>query len=244
MLNNTTSQKKSGNKCGHNPKSPRHFSPPKKHANRPKFLKTGIERVKVYNAKPSLFPTLNAANGSDRQQRSERRESCAALLSCIMHYTDLATFLVGIPQADGSMQGLTMPYLAEKSELSERRTERAIRDLKRAGFVTVYTICEKIGDTVYKGVAAIRAVNPKVFTLLGLDGWLRHERKRASEKKAKREAKRNAKAAANLSLALGAQRGKTPPQENTTSNNGRKGTMSPIAEFLSNAKERLKPDTS
>jgi hypothetical protein len=107
----------------------------------------------------------------------------------------------------------------------------------------VHPICEKISDTVYKGVAAIRTVNAKLFTVLGLEGWLRHERKRASEKKAKREAKRNAKAAANLSLAMGAQRGKTPPQE-TTSNDARKGAMSPIAEFLSNAKVRLKPDTS
>jgi hypothetical protein len=243
MFNNTTSQKRSGNKCGHDPKSPRHFSPPKKHANRPKILQTGIERVKVYNAKPSLLPTLNAANASDRQQRSERRESCTALLSCILHYTDLTTLRVGIPQANGSMQGLTMPYIAELSGLGERRAERAIHDLKVAGIITVHPICEKVSDTVYKGVAAIRTVNAKLFTVLGLDGWLRHERKRASEKKAKREAKRNAKAAANLSLAMGAQRGKTPPQETTTSN-ARKGTMSPIAEFLSNAKVMLKPDSS
>lgn len=245
MLNNTITQERSGNNCGHNPATPRPFSPPEKHANRPKILQTCIERVKVYYAKPSTLPTLNAANESERQQRSERRESCTAILSCILHYTDLTTLRVGIPQHDGAMQGLTMPYIAQLSGLGERRAERAIHDLKVAGIITVHPICEKISDTVYKGVAAIRTVNTQLFTVLGLDGWLRHERSRASEKKAKKEAKRDRKAKANISMAMGAQHGKAAqPETETPTSNGRRGEMSPIAAFLSSAKAILKPDTS
>ena len=58
------------------------------------------------------------------------------------------------------MAGLTMPYLAAKlAGLGERRAERAMHDLVAAGILTVHTICVKISDTVYKGVAAIRTVS-------------------------------------------------------------------------------------
>jgi hypothetical protein len=197
----------------------------------------------VYFSDPSILPTLNAANGSGRQQRSERRESCIAILSCILHYMDLITLRVGIPQADGSLQGLTMSYLAELSGLGERRAERAIHDLKAAGIITVHPICEKVSDTVYKGVAAVRTVSVKLFTVLGLDAWLNHERRRAGERKAHKEAKRARKAAAHARMAMGAQHGKAAPQT-TPSGNGRTNQMSPVATFLSNARAVLKPDTS
>ena len=196
----------------------------------------------LYFLKPSLFPTLNAANGSTRQQRSERREACIAMLCCIVHYLDILTLRVGIPQANGAMQGLDMRYLAKLSGLSIRRAERAVHDLKVAGFITVHPVCEKISDTEYKGVAAIRTVSSNLFIVLGLDGWLRHERRRASERKAKKDAKRDRKAAANASLAMGAQRSKTPTKPVPTSN-GRRSEMSPVAMFLNSAKDILKPNT-
>ncbi|POZ50679.1 replication protein RepA [Methylovulum psychrotolerans] len=243
MADYTRPNKKSGNKCGHNPASPRYFSPPEKHAPRPKLLPVAIIRVTVYFSDPSILPTLNAANGSERQQRSERRESCIAILSCILHYMDLITLRVGIPQADGSMQGLTMPYLAELSGLGERRAERAIHDLKAAGIITVHPICEKVSDTVYKGVAAIRTVSMKLFVILGLDAWLNHERRRAVERKADKQAKRDRKAAAHVRMAMGAQRDKPAPKT-TPSGNGRANQMAHVATFLSNARDILKPDTS
>jgi len=243
MPDYTITHQKSGNNCGHNPASPRHFSPSEKHANRPKILQACIARVKAYYANPGTLPTLNAANASVRQQRSERRESCTAILSCILHYTDLTTLRVGIPQTDGSLQGLTMPYLAQLSGLGERRAERAIHDLKAAGIITVHPVCEKISDTVYKGAAAIRTVSVKLFTVLGLDAWLNHERRRAGERKADKEAKRARKAAANVRMAMGTQHGKAAPQD-PPSGNGRRNQMSPLAAFLSNARAILKPDTS
>jgi hypothetical protein len=243
MSNNTTTQKRSGNKCGHNPKAPRRFQPPQHHAPHPKLLEVSIILVFVYTSNPDLFPGLNAANGSTRQQRSERREACVLMLCCILHYTDIATLLVGIPQHNGSMKGLTMDYLAELTGLSLRRAERAMHDLKQAGFIKVFSICEKITDTVYKGVAAIRSVNKALFTVLGKAGWLEHEQRRANEKKAKKEAKRARKEQANISMAMGAQHGKAAPPE-TPASNGRRGEMSPIADFLSSARAILNANTS
>lgn len=237
MLNNITNPKKTGNKCGHDPKGPRYFVPPAKHLARPKLLKIITERIKRYFADPRTLPTLNAANQSKRQQRSERREACIALLACIIHYTDIMTLRVGIPQADGSMQGLTMPFLAELSGLGERRAERAIRDLKAAGILSVHPICEKIGEATYKGIAAIRAISAKLFTVLGLGAWLQHERKRAAARHAEKAAKRAAKRAANVAMAMGAQFGPKPPAPLSEQ---RKKGMTSISEFLSTIRQSLK----
>lgn len=59
-----------------------------------------------------------------------------------------------------------MPYLATMSGLDDRRAERAIHDLKAAGIIAVHPICEKTGDTVYKGTAAFRSVNSKLSSAL------------------------------------------------------------------------------
>lgn len=81
-----------GNNCGHIPDKPRWFVPPEKHANRPGILRRIIQSIRDYYARPGeILPGLNAANESDRQQRSERREACVAILGCILHYTDLIT---------------------------------------------------------------------------------------------------------------------------------------------------------
>jgi len=113
----------SGNRCGHAPDKPRWFVPPDNHANRPGILRRIIQGIREYYENPgATLPGLNSANESERQQRSERREACVAILGTILHYTDLVTLRVGIPQADGSMAGLTMPFLAEKL-----RTQRATR---------------------------------------------------------------------------------------------------------------------
>jgi hypothetical protein len=236
--------KGTGNKCGHRPDSPRYFVPPEKHAQRPQILKRVIEAIRKYYAKPDTLPALNAVNESDRQQRSERREACVAILGCILHYTDLVTLRVGIPQADGSMAGLTMPYLAELSGLGERRAERAVADLKAAGIITVHAICEKLDDLSYKGIAAIRTVTKHLFAALGLGKWLKHERQKAADRRAKKEAKRNAKAAANVQMAMNAQRGRKSGEKSgnvgeATGSTTRRGEMSTASTYLAAMRDLL-----
>ncbi len=162
-----------GNNCGHSPNTPRWFEPLEKHT-RPHIIKSLVDSIKGYYKEPAaLLPLLNLSNGSDRQQRSERREACVSVLGCLVHYLDLATLRVGIPQADQSFKGITMPFIAEKCSLSLRRTERAVADLVASGLLTVYPLCEKIEDATYKGYAAIRTINQKIFTIFGLGGRLR-----------------------------------------------------------------------
>ena len=232
-----TAQVHSGNRCGHDPGAPRWFDPPSSHARRPGILRKLSERLRDYYRAPRKFiPSLDTANGSDRQQRSERREACLALLGCIVHYSDLVTLRVGIPQADGSFAGLTMPFLAELSGLGERRAERAIHDLKIAGLVTVHPICKRLDDCAYKGVAAIRALSAKAFDIFGLGRWLRHERDKAAARRRKKRRNAEAADAAKATLPLG--RIGAVSQRDTEPE--RKGALTPMSEFFAGIKATLK----
>lgn len=226
-----------GNKCGHQPDAPRYFSPPEKHANRPEILRRTQKAIQDYFSKPGTLPLLNAANGSTRQQRSERREACIDLLCCILHFTDLVTLRVAIPQSNGSSMGLTMPYLAELSGLGERRAERAIHDLKAAGIITVHPICVKLADATYKGIAAIRTVSKHLFGALGFADWLKHEQRKATERKLQRDEKKRRKALANMAMAINAAK----PKPKATAPVARAGAMSSVADHLANIRSIFKP---
>ncbi|MDS4032069.1 MAG: replication protein RepA [Candidatus Contendobacter sp.] len=200
----------SGNRCGHDPACPRWFEPPSHHAPHPKILVKLQEAVRAYFADPAVLPSLNAANGSARQQRSERREACLSLLGALIHYLDLVTLRVGIPQADSTFKGLTLEFLAERAGLGLRRAERACRDLRRAGLVEIYPIAQKTEDDRYKGLPAIRRLPVSLFKVFGLSRWLQHERDKASRRQRRqrhrREAAETETAAGRRELALDAAR--------------------------------------
>jgi len=113
-----------GNNCGHTQNLPRWFEAPEKHT-RPHIIKKLISSIQDYYREPVItIPSLNLAKGSDRQQRSERREACVSVLGCLVHYLDLATLRVGIPQADQRFQGITMAFIAERCDLIKRLVKR------------------------------------------------------------------------------------------------------------------------
>lgn len=235
-----------GNRCGHIPERPRFFAPPPSHANRPGILRQLIERLRDYYARPAeTLPGLNACNQSDRQQRSERREACLALLGAILHYTDLVTLRVGVPRPGGGLAGLTMPYLAEISGLGERRAERAIHDLKAAGIITVHPRCERLEDLNYQGYAAIRTVTRHLFTVFGLGQWLEHERRKAKERRDKKLEKQRRKALANVRMATGAALGpERKPQAAPASADARTGEMKSVGQIaIENLKAMFKGGT-
>ena len=87
-----------GNFCGHQPDAPRlELVRPTTAKTRPGILRELQGRVRQYYSAPRYIPSLNAANGSKRQQRSERREACLLLLNAILEFTDLASLRCGVP---------------------------------------------------------------------------------------------------------------------------------------------------
>jgi hypothetical protein len=146
----------------------------------PRILTAAIERLEAYLDDPaSSLPTLNTANGNDRQQRLERRRACVQLLRAQIQYMDLASMRVGVPQTGGKFLCLTLKFLARKAGLGLRRAERAMADLLRAGLVRSSQRCAKDEAGNYRGLAAIRQLPVALFGALGLGRWLRHERSKA-----------------------------------------------------------------
>lgn len=123
----------------------------------PKILTTLIDRLDEYLADPqACLPSLNSANGSERQQRLERRTACVQLLRAHVKYLDLVSLRVGIPQRGGGFMSLTLPFLAKQAGIGLRRAERAMHDLQLAALVRTSQRCEMTEDGQYKGLAALR----------------------------------------------------------------------------------------
>ncbi|QPS42084.1 Crp/Fnr family transcriptional regulator (plasmid) [Burkholderia humptydooensis] len=159
-------------------------------------------RLERYLDRPARWlPALNAANGSRRQQRSERRIACAQLLRAMIKYCDLATLRVGIPAATGWVD-LTLPFFADQAGLGVRRAERALRDLQTAGLAKIRRQCalqESSAGDRYKGLAAIKYLPSALFAAFGMGAWLQHERSRAHlrvQRRAAQQYKRERRAAA------------------------------------------------
>jgi hypothetical protein len=161
------------------------------------------KRLDAYLRDPSRhLPTLNAANGSARQQRVERRVACVQLLRAMLKYLDLASLRVGIPQRDGGFLNMTLPFLAKHAGLPVRRAERAMRDLLRAGLVMAQQRAERTDDGSYRGLASLRQLPAALFGVFQLSKWLRHYRAAAQVAKAEREKLRDSRAEAQVTLAL------------------------------------------
>ncbi len=179
-----------GNYCGHSPENPRLelvkdvVSPGKA---LPGILTELKERVKRYYSKPAVIPSLRNASKSPqgRQQRSERREACLLLLAAIISFTDLVSLRCGVPTKSGFMP-LTLNYLGEYTGLNMRRLERAMADLKRADLITSCQQREVKEDGSYRGLAAVKTVKKRLFSIFKLDRRLEHEAKRATERLAKK----------------------------------------------------------
>ena len=208
----------SGNRCGHDPDSPKLFAPPENHKDRPPILVKWIERVKKFYEDPMSIPSLATVlfkrktkldlsiDHTMRQMRSERREACCSLLGAIAHYLDLPSLCLSVPQDDGSLRPIRLDTLAEAAGLSMRRAERAMRDIVEAGLVTAHHRCEEIAEGVYVGRAAIRVVKTTFFALFGLEERLAHDRRRISQQRIKaREGQQGTRTEkARLSVALDA----------------------------------------
>lgn len=178
-----------GNFCGHNPAAPRmELVRTTTEKQRPKILGELQERIRQYFRSPRCIPSLNAANGSKRQQRSERREACLLLMAAIAEFTDLVSLRCGVPTATGFMS-LTLDYLVQYTGLNMRRAERALADLKRANLLTVSQPRQLLVDGSWRGLAAVKAVSALLFTTFGLHERLKHERARAAKRLAKKAVK-------------------------------------------------------
>lgn len=209
-----------GNFCGHNRLKPTLSYLSENRSGKkdlPRVLTLMIERSQQYFKFPHRLPSLNFANNSKRQQRSERREACLRALSAMLECVDITTLKVGIPEYDGFFYYKNEP-LAERARLHPKRFQRALKDLVDAGIVTVTKrVEEKLdedgnpvlddkGNLVYRSLPSIKCISQFLFKAFGLDKALKKERKRTSEKSRENNQNKyssNANARFNLSVRSG-----------------------------------------
>lgn len=177
----------SGNRCNHNPDSPSLNMRVDVPESLPKILQRLLERVDQYFSRPSMIPSLNAANKSTRQQRSERREACIQVLKSLIRFTDLTTLKVAVPN-HGELADLKHCVMLDKTNLTESRYKRAIHDLKASGIITITRVVNEVAPGVYEGRAAVKCLSKQLFGVFGLGAWLEYERKKSSNR-ARREEK-------------------------------------------------------
>ena len=178
-----------GNRCGHNPNGPT-LAPPrpikKGVGGLPRILSLAAERAKEWYAHPKKCPPLQAH--PHRKTRSERREACQIIIETILSHLDLASLCLGTPTLDAGFIDIDMRTIVRDSGMGQRRCERAIALLKRAGFMKVEQPRRINDHGDYVGLRAIRVVTELFFEYLNLGPMLQRERARATARLQRRAA--------------------------------------------------------
>ena len=103
-----------------------------------------------------------------RNMRSERVKACMGLLQRFAEYVSLASRIVWHHPTDGII-GRRLADVAEELDFSDRRIDRAMRDLAAVGYVLSAERAEFDPATArYRGIAAIRQFSHKLIEDLGL----------------------------------------------------------------------------
>lgn len=182
-----------GNRCGHDPQtlavSRLNLHQPSG-GNWPRLIQASINRIQAYfNDAEALTPLAhlsgkNNQDGTPRQNRSEAREAQALVLSVIFTYLDLKSLRVGYYTNAGVFVSISFLDIArgcgmtchikdrenegQRKEVPNSRFWRAIRDLKKAGAITVFEQYEE-KDAGKRALTAIKRFSNKFLALIA--GW-------------------------------------------------------------------------
>lgn len=181
-----------GNRCGHNPRRPQltPASPIRKgKGGLPRILSLAAERAKSWYKHPNKCPALIF---SHRQTRSERREAYQIIIETLLSHLDLASLCLGTPTLNGFID-IDMKTIVKTSGMSQRRCERAIAELKKAGFLEIKQPRKINEQGDYVGLRAIRVVTTLFFEYLDLGILLSRERAKATDRLRRKARKANCK---------------------------------------------------
>lgn len=203
--------RKSGNRCGHDPKNPvlkpKHRKAPD---NSPFILRTAEKLLETFYENPNLLLALRIGRHSpiqphhnphktepttNRAIRSERREAIQRVLSLLLSMVDLASLRVGF--YDSASGAFILPdtyWMAEQLGMGYQRLIRVLRALQDAGFLETTERSEMLADdrgcVAYRGRTAVRRLTSELFYALGISKKeLERERQRASERQKKKREK-------------------------------------------------------
>lgn len=164
-----------GNNCGHNPDNPR-LQPlipiSKGKGCLPRILSLAAERSKSWYDQPQTCSHLQSM--PNRKTRSERREAIIIVIETLLKHMDLATLSIVFLTRQG-FTDIDMKSIVRESGLDKRRCERAINNLKKAGFLIVNQPRIKKAQGKYVALRAVRIFTKAFFEWLGLKNILEKE---------------------------------------------------------------------
>ncbi|EFL51509.1 hypothetical protein DesfrDRAFT_1670 [Solidesulfovibrio fructosivorans JJ]] len=136
----------------------------------PRILSLAAERTKFWYDHPKKCPLLLTKD--NRKIRSERREACLVVLETLLSHLDLASLCLGVPTLANGFIDIDMKIIVRDSGLGQRRCERAIRQIKEAGFSTSSTwkLTRKSssGPSLAKSIDRSQALSPNSFKQFGM----------------------------------------------------------------------------
>jgi len=102
-------------------------------------------------------------------KRSERLEAIVLVLKVLVFRSDLVSGRIGRPPKEGDewFRGISADFIARWTGMRDGRVERALDDVRWAGYVTSLQpreLNEETGE--YRGLAAVRNITPKFWTRL------------------------------------------------------------------------------
>lgn len=107
---------------------------------------------------------------STRTMRLDQRTAIYQLLQIILSHLDLKTMQVGFyHQETQTFIHLGISYLARKAQLSERRTQRALRWLQQSGYISAFrqsTYDDLTDEYIHK--PSVRRIHSKLLFELGI----------------------------------------------------------------------------
>jgi hypothetical protein len=178
--------------------------------NQPQVIQRARQCCAYFVRERHRFPELRAQLrlfGRKYERRSERLEAIGLVAAALLYWFDILSMRVGKPSRKHPrrVDGLSMHTISEWTGLSERRIDRAISDLHRAGYLASRTIdpgkrkakagyilaspqpVEEYGNfrrRLFRGLAAVRCFTERFFDRLGILPFFRRERqKRIDERK-------------------------------------------------------------
>lgn len=187
-----------GNRCGHDPQKlavDRLDLHAPRGGKWPRLIQDGIDRIQAYfNDADALEPLAHLSkkhnkDGTPRQNRSEAREGHALVLSVIFTYLDLKSLRVGYYTTAATFVSISFLDIARRcamtcqvkarddagqiiagkyKEVPTSRFWRTVRDLKKAGAISVFEQYEE-KDAGKRALTAIKAFSAKFLRLI--TGW-------------------------------------------------------------------------
>lgn len=163
-----------GNRCGHKKDEFRQYSSPAHYKNRPKLVEKLLNGLQSFAKYPGRIPQL-------QHLRSERREAISLVSGCLIDHYDMGSDKV-IP--------ITIERIVELTEIGFKRAWRAIKDLKRVGFLFIQRqfTQDKQNKDRFIGLVSLKTLSFSFLKALGINWYsvLKFRRYRTNERRVKK----------------------------------------------------------